>query len=1255
LDNVDDVAELRQIFESRERAPRISVDLGVGDSVTLALTYFEPFAPGRRVVLDGKVLKPEEYDTLSRYYRGSVRGHAGSYALLTVNPEGTASLHLDYANAQYKGVVTEQGTEVSVAQSTALAGNTSNWPTTDVEEAPQLEPPAGPTPAQLSRASSGGSAARAESVAVTKGWYGPWSLTVPSGQSYAGAINRGPGVANAYIVPSGTNPWTVGYCEYSKCFIANPAAGDYDVWVYKFDSSDGGGAVDLATSVNFGFGTQLSESQLYSATLAIELDDDLYSAMGSSASTVNTYLAELVSYVSTTYEAEINTRLLVGDVILYSTDPYTDTTSTSTRLGEVRTYWRENYGAVDRALAVHLAPIGTFGGGIATLDQLCDDSYGHSVSGVYGNAPTDAAQLNWDAEVLAHEVGHNFSSPHTHCFNGLEGNSNPVDGCYNGEAGDGCWAGSESLPGTGSLTGGIASAQNGTIMSYCHLLNGGINNIARTFGDNTSFGVEPGRVPTKMARRTAQIGAASSECLAVVSESSEGVPGAPTGVSAVAGNAEATVSWTAPTSDGGSAITGYTATASPGGEACTTTSATSCTVTGLSNGTAYTFTVVATNSVGNSSSSSASSAVTPVSIQELASGVAVTALSGAINSDQYYFIDVPANVESLTVTLDVASGDPDIYVDTSFPPSSNSPLYDPAPYPICSSVNSAGQDELCEISEPAEARYYIRLNAYSAFSGASLTATAVAPPGAPTISSITPGDGSLAVAFSAGSGGAPDSYTLTCVDQSASRVSLGYDSASGQSSPHYIDNEPVISGGVTYPTARAFHESIAFREGPHRCATHEHNMFLRSQPNFSEATRTADCSLSETVIDSAYDPVAGRTVVIPLYFHVIYKSDGTGYVSRQRINDQIAVLNDDFGGTSFAGNSGFNTTIQFELMDVNYVENDDWYTDAGPYDNSEFKSSLAQNPEQYINIYTNDSGRAATGEGILGYATLPPGSAGSSDDGVVMLHSTIGGRNNGYSVFDQGRTLVHEVGHYLGLLHTFDGGVCSNTYTTQDLIVDTPAQSSPDYGTSPSTACGVTSAIENFMNYSNDSAMYTFTEEQTNRMICSQTSYRPDGYTFETPGTFTASGSSSPLTVTGLTNGNTYSCSVAATNTSGTSSASAAVTATPTPPTAPGVPTISRTDFGDGEIYLYVTVSDDGGSAVTGYTATCTDGTTTYTGTSSGSPVTVSGLTNGTAYTCTVTATNAIGEGGASSATASITPEEGAAGLPIWLLYQATQ
>ena len=77
------------------------------------------------------------------------------------------------------------------------------------------------------------------------------------------------------------------------------------------------------------------------------------------------------------------------------------------------------------------------------------------------------------------------------------------------------------------------------------------------------------------------------------------VPGAPTGVTATGGqNAQSTVSWTAPSSNGGSAITGYTVTSTPGSILCTTTGATSCTVTGLTNGTSYTFKVTATNGSG---------------------------------------------------------------------------------------------------------------------------------------------------------------------------------------------------------------------------------------------------------------------------------------------------------------------------------------------------------------------------------------------------------------------------------------------------------------------------------------------------------------------------------------------------------------------------------------------------------------------------------------------------------------------------------
>jgi hypothetical protein len=106
---------------------------------------------------------------------------------------------------------------------------------------------------------------------------------------------------------------------------------------------------------------------------------------------------------------------------------------------------------------------------------------------------------------------------------------------------------------------------------------------------------------------------------------------------------------------------------------------------------------------------------------------------------------------------------------------------------------------------------------------------------------------------------------------------------------------------------------------------------------------------------------------------------------------------------------------------------------------------------------------------------------------------------------------------------------------------------------------------------------------------------------------------------------------------------------------APSTPQITKTDYGNEEIYLTVSVSNSGSSTISSYTATCTDGATDYTGTSSTSRITVSGLTNGVSYRCSVTATNAAGTSAPSASSPPIVPEYVPVGLPIWLLYEASK
>jgi hypothetical protein len=197
------------------------------------------------------------------------------------------------------------------------------------------------------------------------------------------------------------------------------------------------------------------------------------------------YLGDLTNHISLMYIRELNTEIVVSSTVLRGADEPWDLNGDL--LDQLGNYWNDPTNTVDqtRTLA-HLVDAGP-SQGVAWVGALCGDGFDYGVSqGLGTEFDPEADPQGWSFSVVAHELGHNFGSDHTHCYTPV------IDQCYNGEAGNGCWGGAESLPGP-------ANEAPGTIMSYCHLLAPGFgNNISVTLGRDHGFGVNPERVPDTM-------------------------------------------------------------------------------------------------------------------------------------------------------------------------------------------------------------------------------------------------------------------------------------------------------------------------------------------------------------------------------------------------------------------------------------------------------------------------------------------------------------------------------------------------------------------------------------------------------------------------------------------------------------------------------------------------------------------------------------------------------------------------------------
>jgi hypothetical protein len=239
-----------------------------------------------------------------------------------------------------------------------------------------------------------------------------------------------------------------------------------------------------------------------------------------------------------------------------------------------------------------------------------------------------------------------------------------------------------------------------------------------------------------------------------------------------------------------------------------------------------------------------------------------------------------------------------------------------------------------------------------------------------------------------------------------------------------------------------------------RCGTENPSTLdaeLREE-NFLKTLKQARSSGGMTA--NAFSPT-----VINVYFHNIRDNAGNGGATTAMIDAQMNVLNQAYAGTGFS----------FNLVATT-------------------KTALRQGSADDLNIYS-----ANIGGGLLGWATFPSSYANApSKDGVVVLTASLPGGNA--APYNLGDTGTHEVGHWLGLYHTFQGGCAKSATSGGDMVADTPAERSAAYGCptgrdSCKSLPGL-DPITNFMDYTDDSCMYVFSGGQNSRAQAQWTAFR---------------------------------------------------------------------------------------------------------------------------------------------------------------------
>jgi hypothetical protein len=261
----------------------------------------------------------------------------------------------------------------------------------------------------------------------------------------------------------------------------------------------------------------------------------------------------------------------------------------------------------------------------------------------------------------------------------------------------------------------------------------------------------------------------------------------------------------------------------------------------------------------------------------------------------------------------------------------------------------------------------------------------------------------------------------------------------------------------------------------------------RDSHNFTSAEIAAmESALQAELAKDGVDWKQYRTTAIevPVVFHVIRSGDAVsqGNLTDATINAQIKQMNRAFAGRE--SGPGVRTGVKFMLQKTTRTTNADWFNlSMGGSDEIAMKNALREGDAGTLNLYT-----ARLSGGLLGWATFPSGYQGNPKyDGVVVHDQSVPG--GPLSPYNEGDTATHEVGHWMGLYHTFQGG-CTGS---GDQIADTAPESSPAFGCPvgrDTCSGGGVDPIRNYMDYSDDSCMNMYTPDQKQRMKQQWAAYR---------------------------------------------------------------------------------------------------------------------------------------------------------------------